>query len=447
LKASTNWRIGVATDASSAAASGAPVIAARTIVPMSIRIISPLFVFGRKLRAEVAIVNSASQRLRHPLAAAARAPIRPLVIVHALIVAGGRGVRAGDGVPKQYRAVGGKPVLRHSLETFLAHPGIAGVQVVIHPDDRALYDAAATGLALPVPVDGGATRQASVLAGLEAVDATHVLIHDAARPFVTPAMIDRVIAALATNHGATPALPVVDSLRTGDTYVDGGVSRDRLHRVQTPQGFALAPLLAAHRIADPAATDDVAVAVAAGMTVALVAGDESAFKLTTADDFVRADRMLAPQMISRTAMGYDVHRFGPGDHLWLCGVRIAHDFGLIGHSDADVGLHALTDALLGCIGAGDLGTHFPPSDERWRGAASDRSLVAAKGGVIDHLDLTIIAERPKVGPHRAAFAERIAAITGCVSVSIKATTTEGLGFTGRGEGIAAQGVASIRVPA
>nr|WP_295662936.1 bifunctional 2-C-methyl-D-erythritol 4-phosphate cytidylyltransferase/2-C-methyl-D-erythritol 2,4-cyclodiphosphate synthase [Polymorphobacter sp.] len=375
------------------------------------------------------------------------------MIVHALIVAGGRGVRAGDGVPKQYRVVGGKPLLRHSLETFLAHPGIAGVQVVIHPDDRALYDAATAGLTLPPPVDGGATRQASVLAGLEAVDATHILIHDAARPFVTPGMINRVIAALATSDGATPALPVVDSLRSGGAHVDGEVSRDRLHRVQTPQGFALAPILAAHRTAGPAATDDVAVAVAAGMTVALVAGDESAFKVTTADDFVRAERMLAPLMISRTAMGYDVHRFGSGDHVWLCGVRVAHDFGLIGHSDADVGLHALTDALLGCIGAGDIGTHFPPTDERWRGASSDRflahacSLVAAKGGIIDHLDLTIIAERPKVGPHRAAFAQRIAEITGCASVSIKATTTEGLGFTGRGEGIAAQGVASIRVPA
>jgi 2-C-methyl-D-erythritol 4-phosphate cytidylyltransferase/2-C-methyl-D-erythritol 2,4-cyclodiphosphate synthase len=376
------------------------------------------------------------------------------VIVHALIVAGGRGFRAGEGVPKQYRMLGGKAVLRHSVETFLAHPGVAAVQVVIHPDDRALYDAAVAGLALPAPVDGGAARQASVLNGLESIDGpTHVLIHDAARPFVTPAMIDRVIAALATNHGATPALPVVDSLRTGDNHVDGEVTRDRLHRVQTPQGFAYAPILAAHRAAAPDATDDVAVAIAAGMTVALVEGDESAFKLTTADDFVRAERMLSPAMISRTAMGFDVHRFGPGDHLWLCGVRVPHDFGLIGHSDADVGLHALTDALLGCIGAGDIGTHFPPSDEQWRGASSDRflahacSLVAARGGIIDHLDLTIIAERPKIGPHRAAFAARIAEITGCASVSIKATTTEGLGFTGRGEGIAAQGVASIRIAA
>jgi 2-C-methyl-D-erythritol 4-phosphate cytidylyltransferase/2-C-methyl-D-erythritol 2,4-cyclodiphosphate synthase len=377
-----------------------------------------------------------------------------LVIVHALIVAGGRGSRAGDVVPKQYRALGGKAVLRYSAETFLAHPGIAGVQVAIHRDDRALYDAAVGDLPLAAPAYGGATRQGSVRGGLEALTgATHVLIHDAARPFVTAEMIDRVIAALAANDGATPALPVVDSLRTGDATVDGEVSRDRLHRVQTPQGFALAPILAAHRAADASATDDVAVAIAAGMTVTLVEGDESAFKLTTPDDFARAERMLSPAMISRTAMGFDVHRFGPGDHLWLCGVRVAHDFGLIGHSDADVGLHALTDALLGAIGAGDIGTHFPPSDEQWRGASSDRflahacSLVAGVGGIIDHLDLTIIAERPKIEPHRAAFAARIAAITGCASVSIKATTTEGLGFTGRGEGIAAQGVASIRVPA
>ena len=375
------------------------------------------------------------------------------MIVHALIVAGGRGVRAGDGVPKQYRPLGGKLVLRHSVETLLAHPGIAGVQVVIHPDDRDLYEAALAGLALPAPIDGGATRQRSVLNGLEALDgATHVLIHDAARPLVTAAMIDRVLAALATSDGAAPALPVVDSLRSGDGFVDGEVSRDRLHRVQTPQGFAYHPILAAHRAADPAASDDVAVARAAGIAVALVTGDERAFKLTTPEDFARADSMLRPTMISRTAMGFDVHRFGTGDHLWLCGVRVPHTHGLIGHSDADAGLHALTDALLGCIGAGDIGTHFPPSDAQWRGSSSDRflahacSLVAAAGGVIDHLDLTIIAERPKVGPYRAAFVARIAEITGCPSVSIKATTTEGLGFTGRGEGIATQAVATIRIP-
>ncbi len=381
----------------------------------------------------------------------------------ALIVAGGRGVRAGDGVPKQYRYIGGLPILRHAVAAFVRHPAVAAVQVVIHPDDADLYAAAVAGIDLPPPVHGGATRQASVVAGLTALpaDATYVLIHDAARPFVTAGMIDRVIAALATHDGATPALPVVDSLRSGDATVDGEVDRSCLHRVQTPQGFAFAPILAAHRAASGpraqgapllAASDDVAVARAAGMTVALVAGDEAAFKLTTLDDFARAEAMLAGCMIPRVASGFDVHRFGPGDHLWLCGVRVPHTHGLIGHSDADVGLHALTDALLGTVGAGDIGTHFPPSDSEWRGASSDRflahacGLVRAAGGVIDHLDLTIIAEVPKVGPHRAAFAARVAEITGCTSVSIKATTTEGLGFTGRGEGIAAQAIASIRVP-
>ncbi len=377
------------------------------------------------------------------------------MIVHALIVAGGRGVRAGEGVPKQYRRVGGAPVLRHAVKAFLSHPRVAGVQVVIHPDDDILYAEAVVGLDLPPPVAGGATRQVSVLNGLATLPATatHVLIHDAARPFVAPGMIDRVVAALETHDGATPALPVVDSLRSGDATVDGEVDRARLHRVQTPQGFALAAIRAAHGVAPPDASDDVAVARAAGLTVALVAGDEASFKLTTPDDFARAEAMLAGTMIPRAATGFDVHRFGPGDHLWLCGVRVPHSHGLVGHSDADVGLHALTDALLGCIGDGDIGTHFPPTDPQWAGASSDRflahacTLVRARGGVIDHLDLTIVAEAPKVGPHRAAFAARVAEITGCASVSIKATTTEGLGFTGRREGIAAQATASVRVPA
>ena len=375
------------------------------------------------------------------------------MIVHALIVAGGRGVRAGDGLPKQYRAVGGRTVLRHAVAAFARHPAVAAVQVVIHAEDRALYAAAVAGLDLPPAVHGGATRQASVLAGLEALPAgaTHVLIHDAARPFVTAGMIDRVIAALATHDGSTPALPVIDSLRTGDATVDGEIDRTRLHRVQTPQGFAIAPIVAAHRAATGTESDDVAVARAAGLTVALVAGDEAAFKLTTPADFARAEAVLAARMIPRTATGFDVHRFGPGDHLWLCGVRVPHSCGVIGHSDADVALHALTDALLGTIGAGDIGTHFPPSDPQWKGASSDRflthacALVRAAGGIIDHLDVTIVAEAPKVGPHRAAFAARVATITGCASVSIKATTTEGLGFTGRGEGIAAQATASVRV--
>ena len=375
--------------------------------------------------------------------------------VEALIVAGGRGFRAGGDVPKQYRMLGGKPVLRHAVDAFVAHQAIAAVHVVIHDDDRDLYAAAVAGLDLPPPIIGGAMRQESVVAGLAALSdtVTHVLIHDAARPFVTVGMIDRIVAALAIHDGATPALPVVDSLRSGDAAVDGEVDRARLHRVQTPQGFALAPLLAAHCSATGDESDDVAVARAAGIVVALVPGDEAAFKLTTLDDFARAEAMLAGRMIPRSAQGFDVHRFGPGDHLWLCGVRVPHTAGLIGHSDADVGLHALTDALLGTIGAGDIGTHFPPSDRQWRGASSDRflahacTLVRAAGGVIDHLDLTIIAEAPKVGPHRAAFVARVREITGCASVSIKATTTEGLGFTGRGEGIAAQAVASVRLPA
>lgn len=378
-------------------------------------------------------------------------------MTHVLIVAAGSGVRAGAGLPKQYRVLGGRSVLDHAVRAFAGHPAVGRIRIVINPADRALYDAATAGLDLPAPVAGGATRQESVRAGLEALAADApdlVLIHDAARPFVTPAMIDRVIAALETAPGATPALPVVDSLRRGDDFVEGEVARAQLHRVQTPQGFDFAAILAAHRAAAPGATDDVAVLRAAGHAVALVAGDERAFKLTTPGDFDRAEAMLAPQLISRTGLGFDVHRFGDGDHIWLCGMRIAHSQGLIGHSDADVGLHALTDALLGTIGAGDIGEHFPPSDPKWKGAASDqflahaRDLVHAAGGTIDHVDLTIIAERPKVGPHRAAMVARIGELLelGTHAVSVKATTTEGLGFTGRGEGIAAQAVASVRLP-
>ncbi|MGI4876919.1 MAG: bifunctional 2-C-methyl-D-erythritol 4-phosphate cytidylyltransferase/2-C-methyl-D-erythritol 2,4-cyclodiphosphate synthase [Janthinobacterium lividum] len=374
----------------------------------------------------------------------------------ALIVAAGRGTRAGDDMPKQYRQLGGKSVLRRTVEAFQRHEAIDLVQVVINPDDSDLYATAVAGLGLPPAAHGGDTRQASVLAGLEAIDgkADLVLIHDAARPFVTTGTIDRVVAALDGAAAVTPALSVVDSLRTGTTVVDGEVSRDRLVRVQTPQGFAFDLILDAHRSAAAGATDDVAVARAAGIDVAIVEGDEAGFKLTTRDDFDRAERMLAPTMISRTAMGFDVHRFGPGDHLWLCGVRVPHDAGLIGHSDADVGLHSLTDALLGCIGAGDIGVHFPPSDPQWRGASSDRflrhacRLVAEAGGIIDHVDVTIIAERPKIGPFREAFRARIAEITGLPlsATSVKATTTEGLGYTGRQEGIAAQAVATVRVP-
>lgn len=373
----------------------------------------------------------------------------------ALIVAAGRGHRAGEGLPKQYRPIGGKAVLRRTVEAFLRHPGVDAVQVVIHPEDRELYDAAVAGLDLPAPVAGGASRQRSVRLGLEAVDADRVLIHDAARAFVSAAVIDRVLGALATEEGAIPALPVSDSLRRGGSHIEGEVERDGLYRAQTPQGFRFGAILAAHRAATCEATDDAAVLRAAGGQVAIVEGEEANVKLTTPDDFARAEAAIAAAMTSRTGMGFDVHRFGPGDHLWLCGIKVNHSHGVIGHSDADVGLHALTDAILGAIGDGDIGQHFPPSDPQWKGASSDRflrhaaSLVAARGGRIDHVDVTVIAERPKVGPHRDAMRQRIADILEIAvgAVSVKATTTEALGFAGRGEGIAAQAVATVRMPA
>lgn len=375
--------------------------------------------------------------------------------IHAIIVAAGSGIRAGGGVPKQYRNVNGQPLLRHAVQGLLGH---AGVTVVINPDGRALYDAAVAGLALPEPVAGGATRQASVLAGLEALEGDPpdvVLVHDAARAFVPGSVIAALVAAFddPAVDGACPALPQVDSLRRGaDGRFSGSVDRDGLWRVQTPQAFRYGPLLAAHRAAAPGATDEVAIALSAGLTVAITLGDERAFKVTEPDDFAKAAAMTI--YASRAASGFDVHRFGPGDHVWLCGVRVAHDAGLIGHSDADAGLHALTDALLGTIAAGDIGDHFPPSDERWRGAASDQflahaaTLVRARGGIIDHVDITLICERPKIGPHREAMRARIAEILGLAvdRVSVKATTTEKLGFTGRQEGVAAQAMASVRLP-
>ncbi|WP_303808689.1 bifunctional 2-C-methyl-D-erythritol 4-phosphate cytidylyltransferase/2-C-methyl-D-erythritol 2,4-cyclodiphosphate synthase [Sandarakinorhabdus limnophila] len=377
---------------------------------------------------------------------------------HAIIVAAGAGLRAGGGVPKQYRAVAGQPLLRHAVERLLGHPAITGVSVVINPECRALYDAAMAGLTLPEPIAGGATRQESVLAGLESLAADPpdiVLVHDAARAFVPDAVIDALVAAFADAgvDGACPALPQVDSLRRGEEgRFSGSVDRDALWRVQTPQAFRYAALLAAHRVAASGATDEVAIALAAGLRVAITPGDERAFKVTEPADFAKGETMTTYS--SRAASGFDVHKFGPGDHVWLCGVKVPHDHGLIGHSDADVGLHALTDALLGTIAAGDIGDHFPPSDERWRGAASDQflahaaTLVRERGGLIDHVDVTLICERPKVGPHREAMRARIAAILGLGidRVSVKATTTEKLGFTGRQEGIAAQAMASVRLP-
>jgi 2-C-methyl-D-erythritol 4-phosphate cytidylyltransferase/2-C-methyl-D-erythritol 2,4-cyclodiphosphate synthase len=372
----------------------------------------------------------------------------------ALIVAAGRGVRAGGGLPKQYRALGGEPVLRRALRAFLRHPGVDAVGCVIHADDRALYAAATAGLPLLPPALGRATRQGSVLAGMEALPegATRVLIHDAARPLVPAGVIDRVLDALDMAEGALPVLPVPDTLVRDDGTA---VPRAGLNRAQTPQGFHLAPLLAAHRAAPgDLATDDAGLARAAGLEVVHVPGDERAMKLTSQADFAAAEALLAAGLVSRTGTGFDVHRFGPGDHVMLGGLRVPHTAGVEAHSDGDVALHALTDAVLGAAGLGDIGQHFPPSDERWRGASSNRflahacQLVRDAGGIVDHLDVTVIGERPKVGPRRDAMRDRIAAIAGLRSaaVSVKATTTEGLGFTGRGEGIAAQAAATVRMP-
>ena len=376
----------------------------------------------------------------------------------ALIVAAGRGRRAGGGVAKQYRSLGGEPVLRRSWNTFARHPRIEGVVTVIHPDDRALFDQALSGLDAPNPVFGGATRQESCRNGLEALarDAPRrVLIHDAARPFVEFGVIERVLDALADAPAAIAAVPVVDTLKRAgaDGRISETIERGGLWRAQTPQGFDFAAILDAHRrAAGRALTDDSAVAEAAGLAVALVQGNEANMKLTTEDDFARAEALLGAGDI-RVGAGYDVHRFGPGDCVMLCGVGVEHDRGLAGHSDADVGLHALTDAVLGAIGEGDIGSHFPPSDARWRGADSSVflrhaiSLVTARGGSVRHLDVTVICEAPKIGPHREAMRTRISEIAGIGvdRVSVKATTTEGLGLTGRGEGIAAQATATVRL--
>lgn len=378
----------------------------------------------------------------------------------ALVVAAGTGERFGGGVPKQYRSLAGRPVLRHSVERLASHPRVDGVCVVLRPEHRDAYEAAVAGLDLLPPAEGGATRQESVRRGLESLAARNperVLIHDAARPLVDAATIERVVAALDRYPGAIAATPLADTLKRagpGD-LIATTLDRAGLWRAQTPQGFRFAEILAAHRAAaGRGLTDDAAVAEATGLPVALVCGSEENFKITTEDDLRRAERLLGGSLEWRTGSGFDVHRFGAGDAVTLCGVRIPHTQGLEGHSDADVGLHALTDALLGAIGAGDIGMHFPPSDPRWRGADSAdflthaASLVTARGGRIVQVDLTLICERPKVGPYRQAMIERVAAVLGLSPdrVSIKATTTEGLGFTGRGEGIAAQAVATVALP-
>ncbi len=382
----------------------------------------------------------------------------------ALVVAAGRGHRFGAELPKQFLSLAGKPVLRHALEALAAHPAIDAVQTVIHRDDRDLYEAAAAGLDLRPPAEGGATRQDSVRLGLAALAELapkRVLIHDAARPFVSGEIIDRVLAGLENHPGVIPAVPVADTLKqVEDGSVSGTVDRSGLWRAQTPQGFRYADILAAHAdFAGRELTDDAALLEAAGLTVGIVEGAERNFKITSKDDMERAEGLLAGgRRETRCGTGFDVHRFGPpvpgGLTIQLCGLAVPHDRALLGHSDADVGLHAITDAILGALGQGDIGSHFPPSDPQWKGADSAvflraaGELAAARDGRIVHLDVTLICEAPKIGPRREAMVARIAQILDLDPgrVSVKATTTESLGFTGRREGIAAQATASLELP-
>ncbi len=391
--------------------------------------------------------------------------------VAGLIVAAGRGARAGSEPqrPKQYWPIGGVPMLGRAISPFAAHAAIDEILVVIHPDDARLYETAAAPFAtrLRAPVAGGATRQDSVRAGLEALAMSapdYVLIHDAARPFLDADVIDRVLAGLESHPAALPCVPVTDTLkRAQGALVTGTLDRAGLMRAQTPQGFRFEAILAAHRAAAnagvPEFTDDAGLAEWFGLEVAVVEGAEANRKLTTSEDLAIADELLqlrggarqAPEM--RVGSGYDVHAFGPGDAVILCGVAIPHHQKLTGHSDADVGLHALTDALLGAIGDGDIGVHFPPSDERWRGAPSELFLkhaagrLAARGGEIVHVDLTFLCEAPRIGPYRDQMRASVASMLGLDmgQVSVKATTNEGLGFIGRGEGIAAMATATVRL--
>ncbi len=380
--------------------------------------------------------------------------------VAALIMAAGRGVRAGGSLPKQYRPLAGMPMVRHSVLAYLDHPAVDRVRLVIQPADRAHYDAALGDLDLEAPIAGGDERQHSVRMGLEALaddPPDVVMVHDAARPLVAADTIQRVVSSLEAHAGAIAAVPATDTLKRADPtgQIGGTVDRSGIWRAQTPQGFHFVPLLEAHRrLADRPFTDDAAVAEAAGMAVTVVEGSEDNIKVTTDDDFARATRLMRGEPDIRVGSGFDVHRFAEGDGVMLCGVAIPHDRSLAGHSDADVGLHALTDALLGAIGEADIGTHFPPSDPRWAGAASAvflshaRSLLEARGGAVRNADVTLICERPAIAPHRGAMRAAIAELLGIGAdrVAVKATTTERLGFTGRGEGIAAQAIISVALP-
>jgi len=369
----------------------------------------------------------------------------------AVIVAAGRGSRAGGDIPKQWQMLAGQPVVAHTLAAFRPH--VDQLVLVIHPDDR---DRAAALAGNALVVDGGATRDASVRAALEALEGTgvaRVLIHDGARPLVDVGVIGRVLAALEEYPGAAPALPVTDALWRGrGGLVAGTQDRVDLWRAQTPQGFRLDAILAAHRAHPGQAADDVEVARAAGLDVAIVEGNEANLKLTFPGDFARAEAILKGRnMDVRLGNGYDVHAFMAGDHVWLCGVKVAHDKALLGHSDADVGMHALTDAIYGALAEGDIGRHFPPSDPQWKGAASHiflrhaAEMMRARGYALGNCDVTLVCERPKIGPHAAAMQAALADIMGVEvgRVSVKATTSERLGFTGREEGIAALATACL----
>ena len=378
----------------------------------------------------------------------------------ALIVAAGRGERLGTDVAKQYLDLGGKMLLRHAVDRMMAHDRIDLVRVVIAEGQEALCREALGGLDQVRSVTGADSRQGSVLNGLRSLKSEapkNVLIHDAARPFLPRPVVDRVLAALAAHTGVIPVLAVTDSLKRSDgEWVDGDVPRDGLYRAQTPQGFRFDLILAAHeRAAHEQYTDDAALARGGGQRIAMVEGSEDNFKITTAADWSRAQAQVRGRFETRTGQGFDVHRFGPGAQVTLCGVAIPHDHALIGHSDADVALHALTDALLGAIGAGDIGSHFPADAARWRGADSRRflrhaaQLIRDRGGRLRHVDVTIICERPRLAPYREAMRQSVADVLAIDldRVAVKATTTEGLGFTGRGEGIAAQAIATVGLPA
>lgn len=375
--------------------------------------------------------------------------------VTALIVAAGSGSRMGADLPKQYRPIGGKPVLRWAVEAMTGHPLVGGTRVVVGAGQQELAQAALEGLDVGPLIEGGAERSMSVGNGLLEIESEFVLVHDAARPFCPPAVIDRLLKAMETHRGAVPVLPIGDTLARVDGDLGEPIDRERAVRVQTPQAFRSDILRQSlDRWTGPPPTDEASVVRAAGHQVAAVAGDPLLDKLTSPADWEAAERLMHSRLVSRTGMGFDVHAFVGAGPIMLGGIEVPHDRGLAGHSDADVILHAITDALLGAAGLGDIGMHFPPSDARWKGASSDlflnhaADLVRQAGGIIDNVDCTLICEAPKLGPYREAMRQRIADILtlDIAAVGLKATTTERLGFTGRREGVAAQAIATIRLP-